>query len=526
MNILYNEPFTGHICWYTSISTRILLQTTRCMRKHTAGVIGSGIGGIASAIRLAAKGYRVSVFEQAGEAGGKLSELRSGGFRFDTGPSLFTMPWLVDELFLIAGRNPRDYFNYLPLASSCRYFWEDGTRVTAWKEPGNFARELAQNTGMEPGQVLAFLRKSERLYEITHEIFLFNSLHKAANYTKKAFLKSLLHLHELDAFTSMHKKNSRWFSDPRAVQLFDRYATYNGSDPYKTPATLNVIPHLEHNKGAFFPLGGMYQIAKALYKLAVDMGVEFHFNTPVGEVIIENKRVAGLCIPGGRHEAGVVVSNADIVNLYRNLLPDFPVPKKQRSQQRSSSAVIFYWGINRNFPALGLHNVLFSKDYKAEFEHLFGSKTISPDPTTYIFISARAVPGDAPPGQENWYVMVNAPENNGQDWEETTGILRARLLEKIRSMTGIDPAPHIVSESMADPRSIEAQTGSYRGSLYGLSSNSSFSAFYRHPNFKSSLKNLYFTGGSVHPGGGIPLCLASARIIDREIPCIKHITQP
>ncbi|MFO7873921.1 MAG: 1-hydroxycarotenoid 3,4-desaturase CrtD [Bacteroidales bacterium] len=485
--------------------------------KQKAGVIGSGIAGISSAIRLALKGYDTDIFEQADRPGGKIGTLQLDGYRFDTGPSLFTMPSLVDELFEMAGKNPGDYFRYQPLTASCKYFWEDGLIINAWKDADAFAREIDDKTAVTADRVHAFLRKSERLYKLTNEVFLFNSFHRIRNYLSPAYRRSLFGLHELDAFMSMHKKNSRWFSDKRIVQLFDRYATYNGSNPYKTPATLNIIPHLEHNIGAFFPEKGMYQIIEALHTLAGELGVRFHFNSPVEEILLDNRTVKGLRAAGKTYEFDLVTSDVDIVTLYKQLLPSIPVPRRQLSLERSTSALIFYWGINRSFPDLKLHNILFSDDYEGEFDHLFHKKTITDDPTVYIFISAKAVPEDAPPGKENWYVMINVPENTGQDWDKLIGRARHQITEKISRITGIDINQHIEKETIADPRSIEKDTGSYRGSLYGLSSNNTFAAFSRHPNFKKWPKNLYFTGGSVHPGGGIPLCLASAKIVDKEI---------
>ncbi len=486
------------------------------MKQKTA-VIGSGIAGIASAIRLAAKGYDVSVFEQAASPGGKIAEWRQAGFRFDKGPSLFTLPEMVEELFVLCGKDPNNYFSYKPLEASCKYFWDDGTVVNAWHDTGKFSNEVAQCCGIAPSRISEFLNKSKRLYDITKDVFLFNSIHKLSNIRLPAYRKALFHLHELDAFTTMHKKNSKWFTHPKIVQLFDRYATYNGSNPYKTPATLNIIPHLEHNIGAYFPAKGMYHIVDSLYKLAVEMGVKFFFNQAVDEIIIKDKTIHGLKTAGETMPFDIVVSNVDAVLLYKKLLPGLPVPKKQLQLERSSSAMIFYWGVDRSFPELSLHNILFSDNYKTEFDHLFGSKTISDDPTVYIFISSKSVADDAPAGQENWYVMINAPENTGQDWDELVEQSRNRIVEKIRQILGVNIEQHIVAEHMADPRSIERETGSYRGSLYGLSSNNRFAAFYRHPNFRKSIKNLYFTGGSVHPGGGIPLALASAKIVDKEI---------
>lgn len=485
--------------------------------KQQAAIIGSGIGGIASAIRLAAKGYDVQVFEQAPRPGGKLSERRQDGFRFDTGPSLFTLPELVTELFTLCGKDPDKYFRFATLNSSCKYFWEDGTTINAWSDREAFATEVEEQSGVGRQKVIRFLEKSRRLYDITHEVFLFNSFNKPANFLLPSYRKALLHLHELNAFTTMHKKNSSWFGDERIVQLFDRYATYNGSNPYKTPATLNIIPHLEHNVGAFFPERGMYSTVDSLCRLAREMGVRFHFDSPVEQVLMKGKAATGLQVGGSKLPFHAIVSNVDIVPFYEKLLPSMKLPGKQLKLERSTSALIFYWGVRGHFPNLSLHNILFSKDYEEEFQDLFARKTIHGDPTVYLFISARQVPADAPKGHENWYVMINVPENTGQDWDELIARARTDIQAKIHRVLGIDIQKHIISESFADPRSIEKDTGSHRGSLYGLSSNNRLAAFYRHPNFKKSLKKLYFTGGSVHPGGGIPLCLASAKIIDKEI---------
>jgi len=483
-----------------------------------AAIIGSGIAGIGSALRLAAKGYDVTVYEQAKIPGGKISQIRDKGFRFDTGPSLFTLPQMVDELFELFGEKPEDHFKYQKLDASCKYFWDDGTIVNAWQNTEKFASEVEQATGVPGERISGFLKKSRILYDITSGIFMFNSLHKLKNFTTPNFRKSLLKVHKIDAFTSMHKKNMSWFSHPKIVQLFDRYATYNGSDPYQTPATLNIIAHLEHNIGAFFPEKGMYSIVESLVKLAESKGVHFKYKTPVQEIIVEGKKISALKIDNAIKQFDLVISNVDVDTLYRKLLPDHKPFSPKLKTQRSTSALIFYWGINKSFPELEVHNILFSEDYRQEFMHLFESKTISQDPTVYLFISSKAVKGDAPKGSENWYVMINVPENVGQDWDSMIADARRQIIKRINRVLKVDIEQHILLEHMADPRSIEARTGSWGGSLYGPSSNSRFAAFLRHPNFKKKFRNLYFTGGSVHPGGGIPLCLASAKIVGNEIP--------
>jgi phytoene dehydrogenase-like protein len=214
--------------------------------------------------------------------------------------------------------------------------------------------------------------------------------------------------------------------------------------------------------------------------------------------------------------ADIVVNNTDITYFYKNILPDKKRFNQLSRRERSSSALIFYWGI-RHVSDLDVHNILFSKDYPAEFRGLFKEKRFADDLTVYIFISSKVVPEDAPQGCENWFVMVNAPENVGQNWPEETERARRIIMQKIENMRGFSVDERIVNEHVVGPVDIERRTSSVNGSLYGHSSNSALAAFLRHPNFSPKFKNLYFVGGSVHPGGGIPLCLASAKIVDGMI---------
>ncbi|MBC8054302.1 MAG: phytoene desaturase [Sphingobacteriaceae bacterium] len=476
-------------------------------------VIGAGIAGIAASIRLAVKGYSVTVFEANAYPGGKLSEIQTEGYRFDAGPSLFTMPQYVDELFVLAGKQPRDYFNYQRLEKLCNYFYEDGTQLTAWSDSEKFAKEIARKTTDTAQSVINFLKKSEKIYSITNHVFLEKSLHRLQTYLNTDTLKSLAQVAEIDSMRSMNKANESFFKDKRTVQLFNRYATYNGSNPYKAPATLNVIPHLEYHYGAYFPSGGMSAITQSLVNLAKDCGVEFLYNMPVDEIVIDNKSVKGITARGTTFSSSVVVSNMDVWFTYKKLLQGQKAPERILGQERSSSALIFYWGIKAQFPQLDLHNIFFSQNYQKEFEFIWQEGKIFSDPTVYVNISSKYKPDDAPDGCENWFVMINVPSNSGQDWDGLILEAKANILSKLRRVLGLDIASLIQCEEILDPRSIESKTASYQGSLYGTSSNDRFAAFLRHPNFSSKLKGLYFAGGSVHPGGGIPLALLSAKIV-------------
>lgn len=480
-------------------------------------IIGSGIAGIAASIRLAIKGYQVQVFEANSYPGGKLAEIAISGYRFDAGPSLFTLPDQVEELFRLAGMRPEEYFAYQKLEVACHYFWEDGKQLKAWSDVNRFAEEVQSKLGEPAEHVRQSLKKSAFIYDHLAPLFMHRSLHKFGTWTNPQALKSYLKMGRLGIFSTMNKSNERQFSSPKLVQLFNRYATYNGSNPYETPATLNIIPHLEFNIGAFFPKKGMHDITMSLFKLAKSLGVKYHFNAPVDEVLVENGKAVGVSANGQEIRADIVVNNMDMVNAYKTILRKQKQPKLLLDQPKSSSALIFYWGIKQNFPELDLHNILFSEDYKTEFEHIFKKGTIYQDPTVYINITSVYKSDDAPVGCMNWFTMINVPNNQGQDWDQMISEARKNIISKINRVLKTDIEPLIEVEEILDPRTIESKTSSAQGALYGNSSNNKFAAFLRHSNFSSDIKNLYFCGGSVHPGGGIPLSLLSAKVMTEMI---------
>jgi phytoene desaturase len=261
----------------------------------------------------------------------------------------------------------------------------------------------------------------------------------------------------------------------------------------------------------------MHQITLSLYELSRRLGVQYHFGQPVERILTHQQRATGLQVGGQTLPFDRVVSNADVYPTYRRLLPDEPAPERILGQPKSTSALIFYWGIRHSFEQLDLHNIFFSADYQREFAaHTTGE--VSDDATVYVNITSKYTPTDAPPGCENWFVMVNVPADTGQDWDGTLiPRIRAQTVAQLSQALGTDLAPLIACEAVLSPTEIESKTASHQGALYGYSSNNRMAAFLRHANFSSRIQGLYFCGGSVHPGGGIPLCLLSAKIVEEVL---------
>lgn len=354
-------------------------------------------------------------------------------------------------------------------------------------------------------------------YKAIYPVFIAVSLHRFGQLMSRSLFGALARLFKYGLQQRMHGQNSAYFKNPKTVQIFDRMATYNGSSPYLAPAMLNVISQLEFNEGPAMPIGGMVQITRRAHQIAEQHGVLFHTSERVTAIQYRNDRIVGLHTEKARYNFDIVVSNMDVHYTYEKLLPSIAAPKFLLKQEKSSSAVVFYWGIKRSFPELGVHNIFFAQDYKAEFDAIFQTKTLYHDPTVYIHISSKVEATDAPVGKENWFVMVNAPINVGQDWDTEIQLLRKRILKKLSKTLKEEIEPLIEVEQINEPRLIDARYSGKQGSIYGNASNNAFSAFLRHPNFSKKLKGLYFAGVTVHPGGGIPLAINSAKIVARCI---------
>jgi diapolycopene oxygenase len=479
-------------------------------------VVGAGLGGLSVAARLAADGHQVDVFDSQDFPGGKAGTEQLGGYRFDTGPSLVTMPEVFDELFAETGESREEFIRFTALDEICRYFFDDGMRLSSFADRDKFAAEIDSKTADSRGSLFRFLDYAARIYRVSADLFLRKSLHEPRTYVSRRALASILSLGRIDPLRSMDRAVQSFFTDPRMVQFFNRYATYNGSNPYRTPATLNIIPHVEYGIGAAAADDGIFSIPSGIARLARKKGASLHLGTGVDRIVYDQttRRVRGIVVGGERRDYDAVVSNADVVRTYRTLLKDEDAPllKRYLKLEPSSSGLVFYLGMKETFPDLGLHNIFFSGDYRAEFSDIFDAHKCPSDPTVYVNITSKVTPSDAPAGGENWFVLVNAPHNSGQDWRAEVARTRAVVMDRLSRSLGRDVEFVIDLESVMTPADIEERTGSRFGSLYGISSNSRMAAFLRHPNRSRRYPGLFFCGGSAHPGGGMPLVVLSGKI--------------
>lgn len=483
--------------------------------KKRIGIIGAGLGGLSASIRLANKGFDVDIYEQNETPGGKAGEIKEEGYRFDTGPSLLTMPYVIKELFDECNEKIDEYLTLKKLNPICKYFYPDNTTLIAYSDAAEFGKEIDTKTTDNSRSLIKYLQYCKAIYEYAGDLFLTKSSASLSTYLNFKALKTLFNIRKIDPFRTMDEANSSFFKDSKLIQLFNRYATYSGSNPYLAPATLNIISHVEYNQGSFIPENGVYSITKALWKLAVKKNVTIFLNHKIDEIVVENKKAIGLKVNGRIEKYDEVISNVDVNFTFKKLLKNLNTKESRRhlKQDPSFSGLVFYWGIKKEFPELETHNILFSTDYKKEFETLFAGEKISDDPTIYIYISSKINKDDAPEGQENWFVMVNAPYIKGQNWKKEIEIARFNTIKKINKFLNGDIEKFIEFEKNMSPVDIQNKSGSYLGSIYGISSNNKLAAFMRQPNKSRSIKNLYFCGGSAHPGGGIPLVVLSGKIV-------------
>lgn len=488
-------------------------------------VIGAGIGGLSVAARLAATGHDVVVCEQGHGVGGKLASYSRGGFTFDTGPSLLTLPAVYRDLFMTTGAPLEECIDLVAVDPAFRYRFPDVDGAgPVWLDVPNASRvglRAALDGALGPGAGAdweRFLERAHDIWQATRGPFLESPLAGGRDLLRLA--RRTGDVRTVSPWLSLRALGKRYLRDERLRMLLDRYATYTGSDPRRAPAALAVVPYVEQTFGAWHVRGGVHRLGEAVHARALLLGVQVRTGADVQKVLLEGGRAAGVVLASGeRIDADVVVSDADATQLYDDLLPaaaGASARRRLRQATPSLSGFVLLLAVRGRTPGLGHHTVLFPEDYDAEFDSLFGRHAAPvADPTVYV--CAPDDPAMHPDGAESWFVLVNAPRH-GQgrglvDWD-APGLADSyadRVLE-VMARRGLDVRDRLLWREVRTPADLERATRSPGGAIYGTSSNGARAAFLRPAN-RSPVPGLFLVGGSAHPGGGLPLVGMSAAIV-------------
>lgn len=478
-------------------------------------IIGAGLGGLSAAIHLASRGYRVEVLEAHDRPGGKAGTVEIDGVTLDTGPSVLTMPEVFEELLSLAGRDLASTARLTQPDPAFRYNFPDDTVVDVHHDVDETIASVRAALGTEPAQELAgFLDYAQGIWDVAAPRFVYGA---APSFTSLVAggLRTVREVTKIDPLSTMRNAIEKRVRDPYLCAILLRYATYNGSDPRRAPATLNCIAHVELGLGGFGVEGGIHRLVDAIEEAAVELGVRFAYGERVEKIVTEGRQVVGVESTRGRTDADAVVVNADARHLYETLLPR---PRRVDAEPSMSG----WTGLLRTRRRTGraAHTVLFPKDYIREFEDVFDNLRPPEDPTVYVSAPAANHGQDCWPGEEALFVMVNAPALH----EESNDYLAVRDVAKARIV-----AAGLATETdefvwTRTPRGLAARFFGSLGSLYGAASNGPGAAFSRPANRDPRFGGLYLASGSAHPGGGMPLAVlsgrAAARALEEDLPCL------
>lgn len=479
------------------------------------GVIGGGLGGLATALRLAYQGWQVILLERYQRLGGKMNLLETDGFRMDTGPSLITMPWALEELFRAVDERLEDHVRLIPVSPLCRYVFADGSVLEMTPRlPDWLPHVQAIRTGEASG-FLQFVSLGARMLDLSLETFFRTSprdLRPAELLRMMTRRTGFLPMQALRPYASVVSGLCR---DRRTRQVLNRYATYVGSDPRRIWALFSIIPAMELLYGGFHIAGGLYRLVEALEQLCVRMGVEIRTDAHVQRILTDGRRVQALELRGGETvPVDVAVMNGDVARLPELLGRRGPAPAPW---QRSLSGIVFLFGLHRRLEGMPHHQVFFSADYDAEFDDLFRSFRFPQDPTVYVNIPTRTDPSMASDGCEVVFIMANAPAGDELTWDEAMLVDARRRMARRLAGSGLDEVMnHEEPRAIVTPAVLAERFDMPGGAIYGRNCHG-FGGAMRPPNRYPGVRGLYCVGGSTHPGGGVPTVILSARIVSEMI---------
>lgn len=488
-----------------------------------AVVIGSGFGGLAAAVRLRAMGYAVTVLEALDQPGGRARVFRRDGYTFDAGPTVVTAPYLLAELFALAGRRMEDHVRLVPVDPFYRILFHDGS---TFDYVGDEERLLAQIAAFDPRDVDGYRRlaaHAERIFDVGYTRLADQPFDRARD-----MLRVVPEMIRLGSHRTVYGLVARYIRDERLRRAFTFEPLLVGGNPFTTTSIYLLIHWLERKWGVHFALGGTGEIVRALVALLGEMGVEVRMNAPVEEIEVAGGRASAVRVTGGeRIAADVVVSNADPSYVYTRMVA--PAHRRRHTdravgrRRQSMSLFVAYFGSTRTFPEVAHHTIVLGERYRGLLDDVFSRRRLAPDASLYLHAPTRTDPSLAPPGHEALYVLSPVPNNRaGVDWTRESEGYFARILEMLdrRVLPGITGT--MTSPSFLTPHEFEHDLRSVDGAAFGLEPRLTQSAYFRYHNRSEDVAGLYFVGAGTHPGGGVPGVLCSAKVLERVVPRPAH----
>lgn len=482
-------------------------------------VIGAGLGGIAAAARLARAGFAVQVLEKNKAAGGRCSQLLHEGHRFDIGATLLLMREVFAETYAALGEHMEDHLDLRRIDPTYHVHFADGGDLALTND---LTAMQAQLEAIEPGSfgaLLRYLGEGHRAYHLALERLVGRNFYSLADYFSPRNLPLLIQLRPL---VKHYANVSRYFRDPRLRAAFSFQNMYLGLSPFDAPATYTLLQYTELADGVWFPIGGLYRIIGSMVAIAEAQGVTFRYRAPVKQIAVEGDRATGVVLEDGtRLDADIVMANADLPYVYARLLPDRQAASRMERLHHTSSAIMFYWGVDTTYPQLGTHNVFLADDYRGSFDRIFKDHTLPDEPSIYVHAPARVDPSAAPDGQETLMALVpvgHLDTRVEQDWPALQARARTAVLARLSKDAQMpDLERHIKFEIGFTPRHWASMYNLSKGAAFGLSHSFAQVGYLRPHNRHRHYGNLYFVGSSTHPGTGLPLVLISARLTTERI---------
>lgn len=484
-------------------------------------VVGGGLAGLTAACTAAARGHTVTVLEKNEWIGGKAAVLESGGFRFDMGPTILTLPSVLRRVFDEAGRDLRDYMELVPLDPQWRCFFDGGSVLDLVSDVQQMRQRLDAFTGSPASGdgYQRFMEISKQLHEVSKRFFFWRSIGSirdtmdASGAFSPAVLKDVMSLRMGSSVAKVVRQN---IPDDRAAQMIDHFTQYVGSSPEASPAVLCGIAHMQTSEGIWYPMGGTRSVVEGLSQLAIELGVDIRVGVDVTKILVESKRARGVQTTTGEViSADAVISNCDSVRTYRELLKDCPQARLGlRKPVPACSGVVLYLGLDRRYEQLLHHNFVFSRDPEEEFDYIYRKGQPAPEPTCYVCAPGVTEPQVAPEGGEALYVLVHTPYlHPGHDWTAMLPDYRRRIIEKLQETAELDDLEsHIKFEQVLTPQDIHNRYRVLNGAIYGLASHGKFTGAFKPANRRKDVRGLYLAGGAAHPGPGMPMVMMSGWI--------------